>query len=85
VKDGEVWLVNANVPEFSHGNRFNHEPKRPRKLPSTAARSRNYLARSPARDDVGPAFHIFQFTGPGESRAGPGAGPQAHDKRDYEK
>jgi SsrA-binding protein len=32
VKNGEVWLVNANVPEFSHGNRFNHEPKRPRKL-----------------------------------------------------
>jgi SsrA-binding protein len=32
VRDGEVWLVNANVPEFSHGNRFNHEPKRPRKL-----------------------------------------------------
>ena len=32
VTDGEVWLVNANVPEFSHGNRFNHEPKRPRKL-----------------------------------------------------
>ena len=32
VKDGEVWLINSNVPEFSHGNRFNHEPKRPRKL-----------------------------------------------------
>lgn len=32
VKGGEVWLVNANIPEFSHGNRFNHEPKRPRKL-----------------------------------------------------
>ena len=32
VNNGEVWLVNANVPEFSHGNRFNHEPKRPRKL-----------------------------------------------------
>src|SRR3954463_12744864 len=32
VKDNEVWLVNANVPEFSHGNRHNHEPKRPRKL-----------------------------------------------------
>jgi SsrA-binding protein len=32
VKDGEVWLVNSNVPEFSHGNRFNHVPKRPRKL-----------------------------------------------------
>jgi len=32
VKDGQVWLVNSNVPEFSHGNRYNHEPKRPRKL-----------------------------------------------------
>jgi len=32
VKNGEVWLVNSNVPEFSHGNRFNHQPKRPRKL-----------------------------------------------------
>lgn len=32
VRGGEAWLVNSNVPEFSHGNRFNHEPKRPRKL-----------------------------------------------------
>ena len=32
VTGGEVWLINANIPEFSHGNRFNHEPKRPRKL-----------------------------------------------------
>jgi SsrA-binding protein len=32
VKNGQVSLVNANIPEFSHGNRFNHEPKRPRRL-----------------------------------------------------
>ena len=32
VRGEEAWLVNANIPEFSHGNRFNHEPKRPRKL-----------------------------------------------------
>src|SRR3546814_20276358 len=32
VKEEEVWLINANIPEFSHGHRFNHEPKRPRKL-----------------------------------------------------
>jgi len=32
VKDEQVWLINSNVPEFSHGNRFNHEPRRPRKL-----------------------------------------------------
>lgn len=32
VRDAQVWLINSNIPEFSHGNRFNHEPKRPRKL-----------------------------------------------------
>ena len=32
VKNGEVWLINSNIPEFSHGNRYNHEPKRVRKL-----------------------------------------------------
>ncbi|WBO24165.1 SsrA-binding protein SmpB [Sphingomonas abietis] len=32
VKEGQVNLINANIPEFSHGNRFNHEPRRPRKL-----------------------------------------------------
>jgi len=32
IKDGQVNLINANIPEFSHGNRFNHEARRPRKL-----------------------------------------------------
>ena len=32
VKDGQIWLINSNIPEFSHGNRHNHEPKRARKL-----------------------------------------------------
>lgn len=31
-KDGEIWLVNANIPEYAQANRFNHEPKRDRKL-----------------------------------------------------
>lgn len=29
---GEAWLVNANIPLYASGNRYNHEPKRPRKL-----------------------------------------------------
>ena len=31
-KEGEIWLVNANIPEYLQANRFNHEPKRRRKL-----------------------------------------------------
>lgn len=32
IKDEQVWLINSNIPEYSHGNRENHEPRRPRKL-----------------------------------------------------
>ena len=28
----EIVLINANIPEYGPANRFNHEPKRPRKL-----------------------------------------------------
>lgn len=31
-KDGEIWLWNADIPAYTHGNRQNHEPKRGRKL-----------------------------------------------------
>src|SRR5580765_8463537 len=29
---GEIWLVNATIPVYLQANRFNHDPKRPRKL-----------------------------------------------------
>lgn len=32
VKGGELFLINSNIPEYREANRFNHEPKRPRKL-----------------------------------------------------
>ncbi len=32
VKDGEVWLFNAHISQYSHGNINNHEPLRTRKL-----------------------------------------------------
>lgn len=30
--NGELWLVGSNVAPYTHGNRANHEPDRPRKL-----------------------------------------------------
>ncbi|GAB6053341.1 SsrA-binding protein SmpB [Magnetospira thiophila] len=32
VKDGEVWLVNAHIPDFKPAAHFSHTPTRPRKL-----------------------------------------------------
>ena len=31
-RDGELWLINANIPEYLQAGRFNHPPKRPRRL-----------------------------------------------------
>ncbi|HHV45253.1 MAG TPA: SsrA-binding protein SmpB [Firmicutes bacterium] len=32
VENGEVFLYNCHISPYDHGNRFNHEPKRKRKL-----------------------------------------------------
>jgi SsrA-binding protein len=31
-RNGELWLIEANISPYDHGNRENHDPKRPRKL-----------------------------------------------------
>ena len=32
LEGGEIWLINSYVPEYLQANRFNHEPRRRRKL-----------------------------------------------------
>jgi SsrA-binding protein len=32
IDHGEVWLINSDIPEYSMAHRYNHKPKRPRKL-----------------------------------------------------
>jgi len=32
VEGGELWMYNVHIDEFVHGNRFNHDPRRRRKL-----------------------------------------------------
>ena len=50
VKDEEVWLINANIPEFSHGNRHQSRAASAAQTAAAArARSTSCTARSPAR------------------------------------
>lgn len=32
VKNGEIWIYNLHISPYEHGNIYNHDPKRPRKL-----------------------------------------------------
>jgi SsrA-binding protein len=83
VKDEEVWLVNANIPEFSHGNRFNHEPKRPRKL-LLNMREINKMHGAVAREGMTLVPLSVYFNGQGRAKVelALAKGKKAHDKRD---
>ncbi|MGQ9896338.1 MAG: SsrA-binding protein SmpB [Acidobacteriota bacterium] len=32
IRDGEAWLMEAHINPYSHGNRYNHDPRRTRRL-----------------------------------------------------
>ena len=83
VVDGQVWLVNSNVPEFSHGNRFNHEPKRARKL-LLKEREINKMHGAVARDGMTlvPLMIYFNSKGRAKVELALAKGKKAHDKRD---
>ena len=82
VRGEEVWLVNANVPEFSHGNRFNHEPKRPRKL-LLHAREIEKLVGAVERKGMTlvPLSVYFNSKGRAKVELALAKGKQTHDKR----
>jgi SsrA-binding protein len=86
VKDGQVWLINANIPEFSHGNRFNHEPKRPRKL-LLHEREINKMFGAVMRQGLTLVPLSVYFNGRGRAKVeiAIARGRKAADKRDYQK
>ncbi len=86
VKDGEVWLINSNIPEFSHGNRYNHEPKRPRKL-LLREREINKMFGAVARQGMTlvPLSVYFNSRGRAKVELAIARGRKAHDKREHER
>ncbi len=82
VRDGEVFLVNANIPEFSHGNRHNHEPKRPRKL-LLHRREVDKMFGAVERKGMTLVPLSIYFNGRGRAKVelALAKGKQAHDKR----
>ncbi|MDO9363521.1 MAG: SsrA-binding protein SmpB [Sphingopyxis sp.] len=83
VKGNEVWLINSNIPEFSHGNRHNHEPKRPRKL-LLSGREINKMYAGVARQGMTlvPLSVYFNSRGRAKVELALAKGKKAHDKRD---
>ncbi|MET0269840.1 MAG: SsrA-binding protein SmpB [Sphingomonas sp.] len=83
VRGNEAWLVNANVPEYNFGNRFNHEPKRPRKL-LLHEREIEKLKTGISREGMTmiPLSIYFNARGRAKVELALAKGKKVHDKRE---
>jgi SsrA-binding protein len=83
---GEVYLINATIPEYLQGNRFNHDPKRHRKL-LLHAREIAKLAQGVEREGmtIVPLKIFFNEKGRAKIEIALAKGKQLHDKRETEK
>ena len=78
-KDGELFLVNAYIPEYNEASRFNHEPKRVRKL---LVRKSEIARLSAATQRQGMTLiPLKMYFNP----KGIAKGKKLHDKRETEK
>jgi SsrA-binding protein len=85
-RNGEMILYNANIPEYLQGNRYNHEPKRPRKL-LLRAKEIAKLANGVERQGmtIVPLRIYFNEKGRAKIALALARGKKLHDKRETEK
>ena len=85
-EDGEIWLINSYIPEYTQGNRFNHEPRRRRKLllkKKEMARLKQGVEREGMT--MVPLKIYFNEKGRAKLLFGLARGKKLHDKRETEK
>ena len=85
-RGGEIWLINANIPEYLKANRFNHAPKRPRKL-LLHRRQINKLIGAVEREGMTlvPLKLYFNEKGRAKVELALARGKKLYDKRETEK
>ena len=86
VEADELWLINSHIPEYSHGNRMNHQPRRPRKL-LLKHREIAKLQGAVTRQGLTlvPLSLYFNASGRAKVELAVARGKKMHDKRETEK
>ena len=86
VEGGEIWLINSYIPEYTQGNRFNHEPRRRRKL-LLKKKEMARLAQAVQREGMTmvPLKIYFNEKGRAKMLLAIARGKKLHDKRETEK
>ncbi|HWH37279.1 MAG TPA: SsrA-binding protein SmpB [Candidatus Limnocylindrales bacterium] len=82
VEKGEAWLVGAHIAPYEAGNRYNHEPRRDRKLLLHRSQIDELMGRASAKGLTVVPLRLYLTTkGRAKVELGLARGKQLHDKR----
>ncbi len=85
VKDGELWLLNAHVGPYEHGNIFNHDPRRSRKLLVHGSELRKLLGKTQQKGMTLIPVRMYFKNGRVKVEISLAKGKQLWDKRETER
>lgn len=82
IERGEAWLLGAHIAPFEQGNRYNHEPRRDRKLLLHRTQIDQLIGRAAAKGlTVVPLRLYISDRGRAKVELGLARGKQLHDRR----
>jgi SsrA-binding protein len=85
VKTGEIWLLNAHISPYSHGNYANHDPLRTRKLLLRRSEINRLVGRTTERGLTLVPLRMYLKDGRLKCELALAKGRKTHDKRDVER
>ncbi len=81
IEKGEAWLIGADIAPFEQGNRYNHEPKRSRKLLLHRRQIDELLGRAQQKGQTIVPLRLYLNRGKAKIELGLARGKQQHDRR----
>lgn len=82
IKNEEIYLINAHISPYTHGNRFNHDPDRPRKLLMHKREIKRLYGKSREKGFSLIPTRMYFKDGRVKVEIGLGKGKRAYDKRE---
>ncbi len=82
IKGGEVWLVGCDIPEYLQANRFNHEPRRPRKILMHRREIKKFASKAYETGLTLVPLKLYFKKGKAKLLLGVCRGRKTHDKRE---
>jgi len=82
VENGEMYLYNVHISPYEHGNRFNHDPKRPRRLLLHKREILKLYQQIREKGNTVIPLRIYLRRGKIKVELGVGKGKSKGDKRD---